>query len=83
VKPDKELCEAILGLRENRAWKIFLEALKEDELLNIQRALQLEGPPCHRAQGAALKLQEIRKFIDDAPANFEKLRNQQPTQGTR
>jgi hypothetical protein len=76
VKLTKELCEAVLGLRENRAWKIVLEALKEDESIELNRSLQLEGAPCHRAQGSVLKLRELFKFIDDAPANFETLSKQ-------
>lgn len=80
MKLTKELCEAAVNLRESRWWKIFLEALKEDESTEIQRSLQLEGALCHRAQGAALKLQTILKFCDDAPVNFEKLKNTQPKQ---
>lgn len=84
MKLTKELCEAVLRLRDSSAFKIFLESLKEDETIEMQRSLQLEGAACHRAQGSTLKLQEIAKFIADAPANFEKLSKQpnQP-QGTR
>lgn len=80
MKLTKELCEALVGLRENRNWKVFIECLKEDEAAEIDRSLQLAGPQCHRAQGAALKCREYLKAYDDAPASLDKLKAQPTNQ---
>lgn len=76
MKLEKELCEALVGLRENRNFKVFLDALREDEKAEIDRSLSLAGPQCHRAQGAALKCREYIKAYEDAPATQEKLKQQ-------
>lgn len=78
MKLEKELCEALISLRENRSFKVFLDALREDEKAEIDRSLQLAGPQCHRAQGAALKCREYIKAYEDAPTAHEKFKELKP-----
>lgn len=75
MKLTKELSEALTGLRESRNFKVFLDALMEDEKAETTRSLSLDGPACHRAQGAVLKIREIADAYENAPAAFEKLKS--------
>lgn len=68
------LAQALTNLRANGDFKVFLQALVEDVNDETQRALSTEGAMCHRAQGAALKMQAIYKTCVEAPAALEKFK---------
>ena len=70
---DAKFVQALTNLRDSPDFRVFMEALKEDEREEANRSLKLEGAQCHRAQGAALKLQEIAKCYADAPETLVKL----------
>ncbi len=71
---DPKLAQALTNLRGSPDFRVYMEALKEDEREEATRSLKLEGALCHRAQGAALKLQELAKVFEDAPTALGKLK---------
>ena len=77
MKLTPQLAQAFTNLRVNADFKVFLEALVEDVNDETQRALTTEGAMCHRAQGAALKLQEVYKAFAEAPKALEKFKQAQ------
>lgn len=77
MKLEQKLALALTDLRATPAFRVFMEAMKEDERVETQRSLQSEGATCHRAQGAVLKLQELQRLYADAPAMLEKFKQVQ------
>lgn len=73
---DLKFAQALTNLRGNSDFRVFMEALQEDTRVETTRSLKLEGAPCHRAQGAALKLQEIVDAFAGAPEALGKIINQ-------
>jgi hypothetical protein len=73
---DHKLAQALTNLRGNSDFRVFMEALKEDARAETTRSLKLEGAPCHRAQGAALKLLEIEEGFAAAPDALVKINKQ-------
>lgn len=74
---DPKLVQALTNLRGSSDFRVFLEALKEDGSEEANRSLKLEGAACHRAQGAALKVQEILKLNAEAPETLVKFKQTQ------
>lgn len=73
-----ELAQAFVNLRTSGDFKVFLDALQEDEREETQRALTSEGPTCHRAQGAALHCQLLLSIFRQAPIALEKFKQNPP-----
>lgn len=80
MKLTAPLAQALTNLRVSGDFKVFLQALVEDVNDETQRALSTEGATCHRAQGAALKMQAIYKAFVEAPAALEKFKTIPPKQ---
>lgn len=74
MKISPELAQALTNLRANQDFHHLLKALAEDLEMETTRALSLEGPQCHRAQGAVLKLREIFTDFESAPKTLDKLK---------
>lgn len=74
MRATAELAQALVNLRSNSDFKVFLEAVKEHEREETQRALTTDGVACHRAQGVALYCQTLQKLYSSAPADLEKVK---------
>jgi hypothetical protein len=76
VKVDGKRAAALCALRSNTEFKVFVEMLVEDAGIELNRVKTLDVPAVYRAQGAATKIDEWLKHIEDAPANLKKLRGE-------
>jgi hypothetical protein len=72
VKLTPQLAAALVNLRNNADFKLFMGAVVEEVNAETDRALSTEGAQCHRAQGAALKMRDLYKTFAEAPAALEK-----------
>lgn len=76
MKVTPRIAEALVNLRGNRDFAVILEGLAEHEAEETQRCRDGDGPVLYRAQGASKALEWWRNAFRDAPAAFEKFKNQ-------
>lgn len=74
IKLTDKAAQSISNLRGNRDFADFLEWLKEHEVKETKRSLELEGTMCARAQGAVLLLQDLAESITAAPDTVNKFK---------
>lgn len=78
MKLDPQLAQALTNLRVNADFKLFLNALKEDEEAETDTVLKTEGTQCARAQGAVLKLRQLQVCFANAPTTLERFKTIPP-----
>jgi len=74
VKAEAKLLQALTNLRVNADFKIVMEALKEDELVETKRCIDGAPDVVAKAQGAARTLIHIRETYETAPEALKKFK---------
>lgn len=77
IKLTDKAAQAITNLRGNTDFEAVKEWLKEHEVKETQRSLDLDGVSCARAQGAVKLLQSIAESIASAPETTNKIKQRQ------
>ncbi len=77
MKLDAKAALALTNLRASADFRSLIEWLKEDEKVELQRCVDLDGVALHRSQGAAKKLQQLFDAYLQAPSVIEKIRSNQ------
>jgi len=80
VKVTPKIAEALVSLRGNRHFEVFLEGLKEHEKEETQRCIDGDGAIQLRASGAVKALQWWQNAFLSAPTDIEKFKQQASNQ---
>lgn len=75
MKLDAKQAQALVNLRGNHDFEVFLEGVKENVNGFLQECAEREGPSLHRSQGSAKALQALLKAFTDAPTTLDKFKS--------
>ena len=76
IKVTAQLAEALVNLRGNRDFEIFVKSLQEHIAVTTRQALDSDGTVQTRAAGATRVMEQWVEEIAKAPQTFDKFRNQ-------
>lgn len=75
MKPSPQMVQAMMNLRGNRDFDVFLGGLKEYEVELTTRCIDGAGEVQLRAAGGVQALKAIKFAFDAAPKTFEKMKS--------
>lgn len=75
MKLDEKLSQALVNLRANSDYQVFLEALREYERVTVDKMVAHDGTLMSRAQGSVQTLRDILKANTEAPSTLERFKS--------